>query len=68
MHILKIDYMDNQKYAMISSSNIKVSQKKGIIIRIKGEFINNGFGKYSKNMEFCSERIDMLNGFNLFSI
>ena len=64
-HIIKIDYIDCQKYALISSSNIKYSQKKGTIIRIKGEFINNGFGKYSKNMEFCSEKIDILNGFNL---
>lgn len=65
MHIIKIDYMNNKKYALISSSNIKASQKKGIIIRIKGEFINDGFGKYSKNMEFCSEKIDMLKEFSL---
>ena len=61
-HIIKID-MDNQKYAWISSTNIKVSQKKGTVIRIKGEFINNGFGKYSKNMDFCSEKIEKLNEF-----
>lgn len=66
-HIIKINYRNSQKYAWISSSIIKFSQKKGIIIRIKGEFINNGFGKYSKNMELCSERIDMLHGFNLQS-
>ncbi len=65
MHIIKIDYMNNKKYALISSSNIKASQKKGIIIRIKGEFINDGFGKYSKNMDFCSEKIDMLKEFGL---
>ena len=68
IHIIKIDYPNNQKYALISSSNIKVSQKKGIIIRIKGEFINDGFGKYSKNMDFCSEKIDQLTEFTLFPI
>lgn len=64
-YIIKLDYMNSQKYALISSSNIKSSQKKGIIIRIKGEFIDKGFGRYSKNMDFCAERIDMLRGFNL---
>ncbi len=64
-YIIKLDYMNSQKYALISSSNIKGSQKKGIIIRIKGEFINDGFGRYSKNVDFCSEKIDMLKGFNL---
>lgn len=64
-YIIKIDLEDNLKYALISSKNIKVSQKKGTVIRIKGEFINNGFGKYSKNMDFCSEKIDRLNEFNI---
>lgn len=65
INIIKIDSRGSLKYAWISSRNINVSQKKGIIIRIKGEFIDNGFGKYSKNMDFCSEKIDMLSGFNL---
>lgn len=64
-HIIKIDLEDNIKYALISSKNIKVSQKKGTVIRIKGEVINNGFGKYSKNMDFCSKKIDRLNEFNI---
>lgn len=64
-YIIKINHMNSQKYSWISSKNIKYSQKKSIVIRIKGEFINNGFGKYSKNMDFCSEKIDMLNGLNL---
>ena len=68
IHIIKIDYMNDLKYALISSSNIKVSQKKGCIIRIKGEFINEGFGKYSENMDFCSEKIDLLKGFSLLPI
>lgn len=68
IHIIKIDYMNNHKYALISSSNIKASQKKGVIIRIKGEFVNDGFGKYSENMDFCSEKIDQLTGFTLFPI
>lgn len=67
-NIIKIEYRDCQKYGFISSSNIKLSQKKGIIIRIKGEFINKGFGKYSKNLDFCSRKIDMLNGFSLLPI
>ena len=65
INIIKIDSRDSIKYAWISSRSINVSQKKGIIIRIKGEFINNGFGKYSKNMDFCSEKIDIINGFKL---
>ena len=68
MHIIKIDYEDCQKYAWISSIIINHHQKKGKIIRIKGEFINDGFGKYSKNMNFCSEKIDKLKGFTLFPI
>lgn len=68
MHIIKIDYEDCQKYAWISSIIINHNQKKGKIIRIKGEFINDGFGKYSKNMNFCSEKIDKLKGFTLFPI
>lgn len=68
MHIIKIDYEDCQKYAWILSIIINHYQKKGKIIRIKGEFINDGFGKYSKNMNFCSEKIDKLKGFTLFSI
>ena len=68
MHIIKIDYEDCQKYAWISSIIINHNQKKGKIIRIKGDFINNGFGKYSKNMNFCSEKIDKLKGFTLFPI
>ena len=66
--IIKIDYEDCQKYAWISLINTTHSQKKGKIIRIKGEFINEGFGKYSKNMNFCSEKIDKLKGFTLFPI
>ena len=68
MHIIQIDYEDCQKYAWISSIIINHHQKKGKIIRIKGEFINDGFGKYSKNMNFCSEKIDKLKGFTLFPI
>lgn len=68
MHIIKIDYEGRQKYAWISSIIINHYQKKGKIIRIKGEFINDGFGKYSKNMNFCSEKIDKLKGFTLFPI
>lgn len=63
-HIFKIDYDDCKKYAWISSSIINRYQNKGTIIRIKGEFINDGFAKYSKNMEFCSEKIDILNQFS----
>jgi len=63
--IIKIYNNDGQRYALISSKNIKVSKNKGTVIRIKGEFIDKGFGKYSKNMNFCSEKIDMLNGFNI---
>ena len=62
-NIIKIDYEDSQNYAFISSTTIKNSKKKGMIIGIKGEFINNGFGKYSKNMDFCSEKIDKLKEF-----
>ena len=64
-HIIKIDYVDCQEYAWISSIIKNHHRKKGTIIRIKGEFINNGFSKYSKNMEFCSEKIDMLKEFTL---
>lgn len=65
INIIKIDFRGSLKYALISSRNINFSKKKGTIIRIKGEFIDNGFGKYSKNMNFCAEKINMLAGFNL---
>lgn len=64
-HIMKINYNNVKKYGFVSSTHIKISQKKGTIIRIKGEFINDGFGKYSKNSNFCSKKIDKLSGLNL---
>ena len=65
--IVKIRINDNLKFGVIRSKTTNVSPKKSTIIRIKGEYINNGvFGKYSKNMEFYSQNFDRLNNFDFF--